>query len=222
MNASINSKDIITSLALQYDLPTLLNYCQTSKRINDLTCNNNFFWILKLKKDFGISFNDVVTDIREAKDYYKKLTEWIRKYPDINRLYFDAISDNRLDLLKIALHRRADINYQINNMSTPLVRAFYLGFDEIFDYLLEQGAVDTKKKALLNITSFINYMNTSSKNTKIRTLITLYDKVFPRMYKIPQLEKFWGAALDLLERERQEIPDLYNRHINQITLLHNA
>ena len=63
----MNSRDIIISLALEYDLPTLLNYCRTSKRINDLVCNSNLFWILKLKKDFGISLEDKL----RAKEYYK-------------------------------------------------------------------------------------------------------------------------------------------------------
>lgn len=39
------NKDILIYLALDMDIPTLFNYCLVNKRINNIVCENNTFWI---------------------------------------------------------------------------------------------------------------------------------------------------------------------------------
>ena len=45
------SKDILILLAMEMDLPSLLNFCESSKKINDKVCKQNIFWKNKLEKE---------------------------------------------------------------------------------------------------------------------------------------------------------------------------
>ena len=53
-------KDVLIYLALKYDLPSLDNFCQTSKRINEI----HTFWYNKLLKDFGLYKDDIIKIIK--------------------------------------------------------------------------------------------------------------------------------------------------------------
>lgn len=174
-----------------------------------------FFWVLKLKKDFDVA----PTDVKKAKDYYKELIRWMKKYPNINELYSKAVTYNRLDLVKISLNRGADINYYPPNTSTMLIRALFFDHDEILNYLLEKGTVDTKDGAITNIRSFMTFFETIDTTNQIRGLSILFEKIFPRIYKLSSFKKFWKGALDMLERNRQFIPETYDRRIDEIRAL---
>src|SRR4030043_141640 len=50
------SKDELFLIAIDLDIGSLVNFCQSSKYINSKVCNNNNFWVNKLKKDFDIEF----------------------------------------------------------------------------------------------------------------------------------------------------------------------
>ena len=45
-------KDALFSLALELNLPDLLSFCTSSKRINDLICRKNDIWIAKLNMEY--------------------------------------------------------------------------------------------------------------------------------------------------------------------------
>lgn len=45
------NKDILMLLAIEMDLPSLLNFCESSKKINDKVCKQNIFWRNKLEKE---------------------------------------------------------------------------------------------------------------------------------------------------------------------------
>ena len=47
------SKDILFTIALELSLPELLNWCLSSKRVNQKVCQNRNVWISKLKRDFS-------------------------------------------------------------------------------------------------------------------------------------------------------------------------
>ena len=47
MELSRLSNDVLVSIALELNLPTLLNFCRGIKRFNRLTCNNYIFWFNK-------------------------------------------------------------------------------------------------------------------------------------------------------------------------------
>ena len=46
------SKDILFKIALELDLPALVNWCQTNKEINLKVCRNENVWVHKLNRDF--------------------------------------------------------------------------------------------------------------------------------------------------------------------------
>jgi len=45
-------RDTLFSIALELNLPDLLKFCRSSKRINDLVCKRDDIWNSKLKSDF--------------------------------------------------------------------------------------------------------------------------------------------------------------------------
>ena len=46
------SRDELFSIAIELDLPGLLSFCSSSKRINDLVCKRNDIWLYRIRKDF--------------------------------------------------------------------------------------------------------------------------------------------------------------------------
>ena len=68
-------RDIVSVIALELDLPDILNYCLSKSNFN--ICNNESFWIRKLDKDFRITYNK---GFGSAKKYYlKKFNERINE-----------------------------------------------------------------------------------------------------------------------------------------------
>lgn len=63
-------KQSLILIAMELDLPSVLNFCKSSKKINNSVCKNKFFWINKLKKDYNFDFTKTK---RNAKEYYKIL-----------------------------------------------------------------------------------------------------------------------------------------------------
>ena len=61
-------KGLLISMALGYDLATILNFCLTSKRFNSFICQNNNFWMNKTLYDYG-QFGHVPKILNEK---YKK------------------------------------------------------------------------------------------------------------------------------------------------------
>jgi len=46
------SHDLLYSLALELDLPDLINFCKTNEKINKYVCENDKIWISKLIREF--------------------------------------------------------------------------------------------------------------------------------------------------------------------------
>lgn len=235
-------RDMIIQLALEYDLSTIMNFCRTSKRMNTIICDNNIFWINKLNKDFNIQVQDIenfknfvlndqllpdgvkskelnihTKQEKFAKEYYIELSIWINDYPDINKLLFDAIQNDRLDLVKIALDRGANINHIDDNM-TPLIKAVIWDKYQIADYILKRIGVDN---FLSNISKILSYiaMSTVPYNNKSKLFIFMYDEIFPRIYHLEKYKRFWATAVERLEAHRNILPELYDRRINELEAL---
>ena len=43
-------KDELFKIALEFDLPDLLRFCTSSKKINEKICQRNDIWLIKLKE----------------------------------------------------------------------------------------------------------------------------------------------------------------------------
>ena len=160
-------KDVLSYLALKLDVNDVLSLCKTSKKYNRSLCLNNTFWVNKLKKDYNIDFfleSEVLKrlpkserlrkiEIEEnipAKLYYFEITNWLEQHKTISLdiLYYDAALDNRIDLVKIALDRGAQINFSVSVFKSPirtfppLIKALYKDNMELFNLLLQRGALD--------------------------------------------------------------------------------
>ena len=110
-------KDIVIKLALKFDLPTLLKFCQISKRINEVVCENKDFWYNKLIKDFGLNRVDIPPiddfDTNNPKQVYQFL---YNKSKDINRLLFWSVEIDWLKLVKWSLNNGAEIHTDNNKV----------------------------------------------------------------------------------------------------------
>jgi hypothetical protein len=215
-------KDILIHLALEYDLPTVLSFCSTSKRMNEIICLNDNFWYNKIQKDFGLTRTEVLKRLRKSEQtprkYYEEIYREINLYSSINGFYSGAIAIGRLDLVKIALFKGANINYKSSEtIYLPLVRALIFKHDKIFDYLLEKGAVNEYSTNIIK--QILQYSEVIYGQEKIRIVTALYDKILPRLYLQQKYKILWPTAVRVLERERQFVPELYDRRINELKAL---
>jgi hypothetical protein len=64
------NRETLFLIALELDFPDILNYCKTSKVINEAICKRESFWITKLRKDFEFP---IPNSPENAKEYYKIL-----------------------------------------------------------------------------------------------------------------------------------------------------
>lgn len=46
------SRDELYSIGLRLDLPELLNFCESYKKVNELFCKKSSIWKIKIEKDF--------------------------------------------------------------------------------------------------------------------------------------------------------------------------
>ena len=65
------NRDELVLIALDLNLPDILNLCLSNSNYNRYICNNNSFWQKKIYKDFGIT-----TTSRTAKKDYRKYLEF--------------------------------------------------------------------------------------------------------------------------------------------------
>src|SRR3989442_1633954 len=65
-------KDVVILMVLEYNMPDIMSLCLTSKRLNEILCNNDTLWMNKVKKDYPDTFNAV-------KGKYEKI-EWKKLY----------------------------------------------------------------------------------------------------------------------------------------------
>ena len=71
-------KDLIMTIALEYNLPDILSTCLTSKRMRDIICDNETFWMNKVKRDYPEMFNNVVN--KEKGDNFSWKQLYNRRY----------------------------------------------------------------------------------------------------------------------------------------------
>ena len=60
--------EVLVHIALQMDLPELLNFCRSSRYIDNSICQDNRFWIKKLLKDYNVKYDPLRGNVREQ--YY--------------------------------------------------------------------------------------------------------------------------------------------------------
>lgn len=145
------NKDVLLLLAMQMDLPTLNNFCRTSKRINEKVCNNDIFWRNKLEKDFPgfIKHPHIVegkykrfTDKEEYIFLTNILTskrfEEILKKPDIASDILGIGQNSALDLYDLLYNQFTDRDWGVINIKViENFIEFEILLNEAFDTYLE-------------------------------------------------------------------------------------
>lgn len=108
--------DLINYLSLDMDLQDVLNLCQTSKEFRDRICNNKYYWINRLKKDYEITYD---SSFGNAKDLYMDTKKYLSKMgsPLNNGSYFindvldDAAAAGNINMIRVALMKGANVNH---------------------------------------------------------------------------------------------------------------
>ena len=132
-NFDILSKDILIELAIELDLPDIINWCRLNKRFDEFTCKSDVFWRRKFIHDYGDYSKVLGLSWRE---FYKYVT-----VTKPNDLLWKGVEKNVLSYVVVALKRGANIN-NIRILFTPLSKASKRGQLEIVKYLVEQGGAD--------------------------------------------------------------------------------
>lgn len=74
--------EMIMEIALAADLDTISKMCRTSKKFNEIICDNDTFWKLKLQREFGGNVELSYSDATKWKVAYKTALE--NTFPLIN------------------------------------------------------------------------------------------------------------------------------------------
>ena len=90
----------------------VINLCKTNKYFNEVMCNNNVFWIKRLKQDFNITYTN---DPDEAKEEYIQINKFFlsmtklwNKLIEIKKEKKNTLTTNIKNDTKLT---KAEINY---------------------------------------------------------------------------------------------------------------
>jgi len=205
--------DVIVYLAFDYDLPTIVAFCRSSKRFNKLICQNNNFWLSKIGRDYGLSRTDIPSQYdKRYREYYKDVTQWLQN---------DALTPDRLDLAKVGIYL-GELSY------FDLIEVLKKGYNDIAIYLIDNGIINSEMAATMVITKILDLIDKESDiNKRVKLFELLYDNVLPAGYKYlkhPRYKKFWAVVISKLEDPEilqfPTIKDIYKRRFeefNQMT-----
>jgi len=217
-------KDILVTIALEYNLQDIISFCQSSKKINFKVCENNHFWVNKINKDFGINFfeygkfpqsrrlHENYMKTIPARKYYLEIDSFLKKYTANNLLTYGLLN-NREDLIKVAIYKDANIEYITFEIFEKLKK---------LDEKLLKNLLNSKYKIISILSKLLTLTEYEKRNNKIDIILYLYYIVFPISSKYIDKKSFWKTALVKLEQYykegidtgNQELIDLYNQKID--------
>jgi Leucine-rich repeat (LRR) protein len=92
------SKDILFTIAINLELPSLLRWCESNKRINRDVCNNDHVWRAKLLKDYPDykRFN-LKRSLKETSVFMYQL-EYIKKLLNTDKTLYEIFLRDTLNL----------------------------------------------------------------------------------------------------------------------------
>ena len=195
--------DELFLLALELDLPSVINFCKSSKRVNEKICKNERFWQVKVNRDFPSFINRQKT----FKDQYVFLTqiltrerfEKILERPNIFAEYGSTSINSPLDLFdllynKISLGDWGVINYGYDKRDKIIQE-----FDVIYEILLAEHP-EYKDLELGRLKSFLNEEDYSN-------LIDwdFIEEVFPEVARDNTYESFVSSLKTFEKRFQQYI-----------------
>jgi ankyrin repeat protein len=181
-------KDRLFLIAMELDLPGLLNFCQTNKTINERICNNKYIWLAKLRKDFDFVFDDYINfedpkmaykliysnkklmfDIRDegqriyqaSKMGSKKLFLYILKKSQENFPSHYSLTTNKMMYESLL---RYGMSGAIESGNLNLVKYFVEDMNEKIEYYNFKEAIGNLK--------ILNYLYSRNKSIKLNSLLS--------------------------------------------------
>jgi len=103
------SKDVLFMIGLNLDLPDLLNFCESSERVNELICKRNDIWLNKLVNEFP-NWKDFNID-KDLKGIYETLYSL--------KLVKEFVKEKIVDCSLLELYNLRDL-YLSNNKLTEI------------------------------------------------------------------------------------------------------
>ncbi len=223
--------DLIVYMALSYDMEDLVSYCRTSKRANHLVCDNNNFWIQKLKRDFGISMDDIKRYYRD-RGYDEIIQNMLKNLYLLIDLFYThlespqkglvfGIAENNEEIMEMALFLGADSTVPYEN-KVPILTSLY-NYKNLrsFLFLLKKGAIKSKQIAegLISQTlDILENLNGGNGPYTFAYWYILFDEILPRSYEYLKGENIWNMMIEHLEtiKSRDErYQDIYDRRIEE-------
>lgn len=151
--------DELFLLALELDLSSIINFCKSSKKVNEKICHNERFWRVKVNKDFPGFINRQET-FREQYVFLTKILtrerfEQMLEKPKIFSKYYTGFLQFPLDLFDLLYNKISSdywgvIDYEIDYSNQTLRE-----FDVIYEILLVEHD-DYKEFKLARVQSFLN------------------------------------------------------------------
>ena len=130
-------KLVLFKIALDFDLPDIVNFCLTFKKINEKICLNQRFWLEKIYKDYNIKTGDIpskykLKDGLDYKKYYQYINFMMNKYKNnYDNLLKISSEVGELNLVKLLW-----VNYRNGIMMGVLLIKHLLNHQKFFFTLL--------------------------------------------------------------------------------------
>ena len=168
------SRDTLILIALEMDLSSILELCKTNKRINEKICQNDMFWLNKIKKERP-KFLPTLEDKLKFKNY-KDLYMKLQKSGDVvYSLDFDDktvnVKGDILDYIKTVFH--ADgvgtfLNDKLNDRSWKV-------YTNAVEFTFEPFITNTKEEAIKVAKEEIDFQLQSEVDDEV--IQNYYDKL---------------------------------------------
>ena len=201
------SKDVLFTIAMDLDLPSLLRWCQSSSRVNKHVCNNSSVWRNKLIRDYPDyeKFN-LNKSLKETYVFMYQLS-LIRKLLDTNESLYDIFLRKRLDLSRKGLKK-------VPALDLPNLHVLHLSNNS----LTEVPAFDFPNLQVLELS------NNSLSEVPTFNLPNLYILYLSHnsLTKVPAFDLPNLQTLYLDHNPLTEVPIFYLPNLQYLNLLNNS
>ena len=94
------TRDALFMIAIKLDLPSLLNFCSSHSRINNLIYKRDNIWQYKLDKEFKNELPDFVSLNKNSRDLYNLLysLKILKEFFKLNVTLKELFNRKKLDL----------------------------------------------------------------------------------------------------------------------------
>jgi hypothetical protein len=164
-------KDFWTLLTLEMELPEVINTCLCSKKIHSYVCDNLYFWMSKVKKDYGIQIEK-----EKAKAYYFETYKLLKNY-SLEQVLHQGLKEHILEKVSIAIYKNVNVKFLKNRKKDTM--NFVIMYLNFFPLKKENENKEENEKI----------------NPELVTLfIFFYDKILPVLTKTISERIFWKTV----------------------------